>query len=312
MTRRNLLALLAAGPLAAAQEPDASTTPPVFKVDVSLITIDARVTNPEGADAGDLTVSDFIVFDENERQKVTHFGRESTPIDLLLLLDVSVGMRPFLIELTPRVTDALSPLRPGDRAGVMLFADTALLVQPLTGDLQLVPRAAVNTIYKDGAGRATLLNDALIRSAQYLLRQPATGRRTIIVLTDSQATSGAASENDVIRELHAANAVLNAILLGVKGDIPKMTPGYRDPSNRYPDLSRFVDATGGDLVSDDEPARALRRVVQESTTRYSLQYPAPAGEPGTFRRVRVELSGAAAARHPGATVKARTGYDVPK
>ena len=194
MKIRSILALVIAAPLMVAQVPEADTEPTVFRTEVSLITVDAKVTGRAGADVGNLNASDFVVFDENQQQKISHFGRESTPIDLLLLLDVSGGMRPFLLELTPRVTDALSPLRPGDRAGVMLFANTTQLVQPLTNDLALVPRTTVDTIYKDGPGRSTLLNQALVSAAKYLKSQPATGRRTIIVLTDNHALSGAARD----------------------------------------------------------------------------------------------------------------------
>jgi VWFA-related protein len=312
MLRRKILTMFVLAPLAGAQQAEPETAPPVFRMEVSLITVDAKVTGRDGSDIGNLSASDFVVFDEGQRQRASHFGRESTPIDLLLVLDVSSSMRPFLLELTPRVTDSLSPLRTGDRAGVMLFATRSQLVQPLTDDLIQAPRKTVSTIYKDGLGRTTLLNEALLSAARYIREQPATGRRTIIVLTDNEAMSGAVGDNEVVRELHGSDAVLNAILMGVKGDIPKVTPGYRDPSSRRPDVSRFVEATGGELVASDDPARALRRVVQQATTRYSLQFPAPGGEPGSFRRIRVELSGAAQARYPGAVVKARSGYDVPK
>ncbi len=312
MQRRKLLAMLAMSPWAGAQQAEQESAPIVFRLEVSLITVDAKVNSRDGGDIGNLAAADFVVYDEDQRQTPSHFGRESTSIDLLLVLDVSTSMRPFLLELTPRVTDALSPLRAGDRAGVMLFANKTQLVQPLTNDLIQVPRTTVNTIYKDGPGRTTLLNDSLLSAAHYLKEQPATGRRTIIVLTDNAAMSGAVGDEEVIRALHGADTVLNAILMGVKGDIPKFTPGYRDPSSRRPDVARFVTATGGELVASDDPARALRRVVQQATTRYSLQYPAPGSDPGTFRRIRVELTGAARSRYPGATVKARSGYDVPK
>ena len=312
MLRRNLFALLWIVPFAGAQQPDPDIAPTIFRTDVSLITIDAKVTARDGSDIGNLSASDFVVFDEDQRQQLSHFGRESTPVDLLLLLDVSASMRRFLIELTPRVSESLSPLRPGDRSGVMLFATRSQLVQPLTSDLELVPRATVNTIYKDGPGKTTLLNEALVSAARYIASQPATGRRTIIVLTDNEAASGSTRDDDVVRALHGVDAVLNAILMSAKGDIPKVTLGYRDPSNRRPDVSLFVESTGGEMVASDEPARALRRAVQEATTRYSLQYPAPPGEPGTFRHIRVELSGAAHARYPGAVIRARSGYDVPK
>ncbi len=313
MWRSSILTLVLTVPFVAAQTPEPETEPAVFRSEVSLITVDAKVTGRTGGDVGGLNASDFVVFDEGQEQKVSHFGRESTPIDLLLVLDVSRSMRPFLIDLTPRVTEALSPLRPGDRAGVMLFADNSELVQPLTSDLALIPRTTVNTIYKDGPGRSTLLNQALVSAAHYLQSQPATGRRTIIVLTDNYAVSGKARDEDVIRELHAANAVLNIVMVGAKGEVSGQVHGYRDPSSSVrPDVFHLAGATGGRVMSGDDPARALHRVIQEATTRYSLQYPAPGGEAGKFRAIRVELSPTAVARHPGAVVRARSGYDVPK
>lgn len=305
MSSRVIPVILFAAAIAAAQQPDPDVAPPVFRMEVSLITVDAKVTGPNGNDLNNLDASDFVVFDEGQRQKLTHFGRETTPLDLLLVIDDSTSMRPFLIELTPRVTDSLSPLRPGDRAGVMVFADRSELVQPLTDDLPLVPRTTVSTIYKSVRGQRTLLNDAILNAADYLKSQPATGRRTIIVLTGNYAEPGAVSDNDVIRALHAADAVLNVILIGAE-------PARYNQRNPRPDVTRFAAATGGDVVTGDEPALALRRVIQQATTRYSLQYPAPPGEPGSFRHIRVELGAAARARYSGASVQARSGYEVPK
>lgn len=316
MIRRTFFALLLAAPFLPAQTqapaPEAEAAPPVFRTDVSLITVDAKVTRRDGSDAGNLSASDFVILDEGQRQTISHFGSESTSIDLLLLLDVSDSMRPFLLELTPRVTEALSPLRQGDRGGVMLFAGRSQLVQPLTDDLAQVPRKTVSTIYKDGLGRSTLINEALVNAAQYLKSQPATGRRTIIVLTDNEASQGPVLDDQVIRELHGADAVLNVILLGVTDPNEKIVRGYQDRSRRRPNLHSFAEATGGDVITGEAPARALRRVIEQATTRYSLQYPSPGGEPGAVRNIRVELSGAAAAKYPGAIIRARSGYEVPK
>jgi VWFA-related protein len=304
--------LLVFAALAGTQQQDSDIAPPVFRMEVSLITVDAKVTGRDGRDLNNLDASDFVVFDEGQRQKLTHFGRETTPVDLLLVLDVSSSMRPFLLELTPQVTDVLSPLRSGDRAGVMLFADRSEVVQSLTNDLLLVPRTTVSTIYKNTRGQRTLLNSALVNAAQYLKSQPATGRRTIIVLTDNYAEAGPVTDNDVIRELHAANAVLNMVLVGAKGTEVKMKPTRYGEPDTAPDIMRIAKATGGEVVTGAEPARALRHAIEQATTRYSLQYPAPPGEPGTFRHIQVDLSAAARARYPDAVVQARSGYDVPK
>jgi VWFA-related protein len=310
MRRRNFLFMAIACPLVRAQQNESDPAPPIFRTEVSLITVDAKVTGP-GGDISSLNAPDFVIYDEDKAQTPTHFGRETTPIDLLLVLDTSDSMRPFLLELTPHVAEAVAPLRPGDRAGVMLFADRSEVVQPLTDDLKLIPRTTVNTIYKDGRGRSPLVNEALLSAAEYLRSQPATGRRTIIVLTNNDGVRGTVRDTDVLCALYAADSVTNVILVGAQEARPR-TVGYRAASNRTPDVFLYAEKTGGDVVTGQEPARALREVIRQATTRYSLQYPAPPGEAGSHRTIRVELSSAARSRYPGATVQARSGYDIPK
>jgi len=116
---------------------------------------------------------------------------------------------------------------------------------------------------------------------------------------------------EVLRALHEADAVLNAIVVG--GIKRPANPGrYSDPGNVSPDVYRFVENTGGDVIADDDSASALARIVRQIATRYHLEYPAPQAEPGAFRRIRVELTPAAQRRYPGAVVQARTGYYVEK
>jgi len=79
-----------------------------------------------------------------------------------------------------------------------------------------------------------------------------------------------------------------------------------------PDVYRFVENTGGDVIAEEDPAGALGRIVRQIATRYSFQYSAPQAEPGSFRTIRVELTPAAQRRYPGAVVQARTGYYVEK
>jgi hypothetical protein len=229
-----------------------------------------------------------------------------------MVLDVSPEMRPFLLELTPRVSQALEPLRRSDRAGAVLFAGRSEVIQRLTPELIQVPRTVVNNIYKDRFGRTTMLNEALVEASRYLRSEPAKGRRTIIVVTTNQGVRGAIPDQQVVRELLAADAVLNAVLVGDAANGPRTTAAFNDPNRTPPDVYRYAHETGGETATGEQPSRALRRIIEQATTRYSLQYPSPSGEPGTFRSVRVELSPKAQSRYPGAVVKARSGYEVPK
>ncbi len=309
MHRRTFLMTLSA-PLLLAQQ-DSDPPPPIFRMDVSLVSVDAKVTRRDGTDIGNLQPTDFILFDEGQPQTLTHFGKQTTPIDLLLVLDVSRNMRPLLRDLTPQVSDALRPLRPGDRAGVLLFAQSSNVVQPLTTDLIQVPRATVNSIYKADFGRTPLLNQALIDATRYLKSVPATGRRTIIVITNNEGIEGAVHNYQVLPALYKVDATTNFILAGTD-DLSTHPVGYRVSPENKPDVFEYARKTGGEVVTGEDPAKALHRVIQETTTRYSLQFAPSGGEPGAMRSLRVQLSPVAAARYPGARIQARSGYQVPK
>src|SRR5205823_7737358 len=80
----------------APQQP--SNENPVFRAGVALVRVDAQVTSRNNRIVSDLTRDDFEVLDENQPQKIVYFGRESEPLDLLLLLDVSGSMRRSIEE----------------------------------------------------------------------------------------------------------------------------------------------------------------------------------------------------------------------
>src|SRR5436189_5525411 len=89
-----LLMLLLAGVLPA-QQPAAQKDDeiPVFRAGVTLVKVDLQVAGRDGRNISDFTQQDFTIFDENQPQQIAYFGRESEPLDLLLLLDVSGRLR---------------------------------------------------------------------------------------------------------------------------------------------------------------------------------------------------------------------------
>ena len=100
---------------------------------MTLVKVDVQVTARDGKTISDLTQQDFTVFDENQPQPVAYFGRESEPLDLLLLLDVSGSMRRSLEDLAAGTRAALAQLHPGDRVALMLFSRRTNVVQPFHG-----------------------------------------------------------------------------------------------------------------------------------------------------------------------------------
>ena len=174
-----------------------------------------------------------------------------------------------------------------------------------------VSAAIVDNGYKSTRGRSTFTNEALLAAASYMNKQSAAGRRAILIVTDHEGARISAQDTEVLRALHDSDVVLNAIIVGAMKK--PSTPGrYSNPTSMPPDMYRFVENTGGDVIADDDAAGALGRIVRQIATRYSFEYSAPQAEPGAYRRIRVELTPAAQRKYPGANVQARTGYYVEK
>jgi VWFA-related protein len=282
---------------------------PVFRTEVSLVKVDAEVQDGKGSGISGLRAGDFVVYDENQRQTIMDFASESQPVRVLMLLDVSPSMSKWLQDLGVKSTNALRALRPGDEVALMGFAARSQLLQPLTTDTGTLGQKIIGNIYKQTLGSETLVNEALVAAANYMSSQPGKARRAIVIVTDNEGARKSVSDDQVVRLLHAANVVLSAIIVGDTGS-PFTQARYTNPSSGPPDVQRFVAETGGQVTLGAAPAEAFAPILKDLTTRYTFQYTPPQGEEGSFRKIRVELTPEAAARFPGAKIKARSGYTV--
>src|SRR5712691_7827808 len=204
-----LLMLLLGGGLLAQQKEEI----PVSRAGVTLVRVDIEVTGSGNADLADFTQQDFRIFDENQPQEIVHFGRESEPLDLLLLLDVSGSMRRSLEEVAAGARAALGRLHTGDRVALMLFSRRAEVIQPFTDDFSNTQYKILDSIYKQNLGNGTLINESLIAAADYVKQQPVKGRRAILIVTDNAGLNYKSPDADVVKSMYAADAVLNALIV---------------------------------------------------------------------------------------------------
>src|ERR1041385_4726242 len=100
---------------AIASAQDSAPTPErdrvTFRTGVSLVHVDAEVTDQEGRILGDLTRNDFRVFDDGKEQPLLHCSIGDDPLDLVLLFDVSGSMRPIVQKVAEGARQALRELR---------------------------------------------------------------------------------------------------------------------------------------------------------------------------------------------------------
>jgi VWFA-related protein len=292
------------------QEPAPAPQPeqPLFRADVALVKIDAQVTDRQGRAIAGLARQDFLVFDEGQPQEITYFGREAEPVDILLLLDVSGSMRRFLEEMGENARAALQQLRDADRVGVMFFARRQELVQPLTDSLVSAEETIRNATKKQDLGGGTTINESIIAAAGHLKDQRPTGRRAVLIVTDNEGLNYQVPDEKAIRELYAADAVLNALVSGRGRRKDPLEGRETNPDFTPPNVVKLAEETGGEAVESRRGKESFPAMIERIRSRYSLQYAAPQAAAGAFRKVRVELAPEARKRFPEAQVKARAGY----
>ncbi len=292
----------------AAQQREEET--PLFRAGVSLVRVDVQVTTRHLRPVAGLTKEDFAVYDEGVRQPIAYFGRDSEPLDLLLLLDVSGSMRRSLEEMASTAGLALRQLRSTDRVGVMLFARENDLREPFTSDFRRVQEGLRDAVSERGLGAGTLINGSLIAAARTLRKEPARGRRAILILTDNQGLNYQTPDEDVLKALYSADAVLNAIVVGnsKEPDHSKAPQRYRNPDFTPSDVFKLAQESGGEAFRSGKVGEAFRDLIERIRSRYSLHYAAPPARAGVFRRITVELVPEARRRLGDAGVRARSGY----
>jgi len=306
-----LLMLLLGSGLLAQEKPAKEEPMTIFRAEVSLVKVDFEAVERNSTAPPDFTKEDFVVFDENQPQPIVHLERQSVPLDLLLLLDISGSMRRSLEDVAAASRAALAQLHPGDRVALMLFSRRAEVIQPFTEDLSSTQYKILNSIYKQNLGNGTLINESLVAAAAYMKQQPVKGRRAILIVTDNEGVNYESTDAEVVRAMFAADTVLNAIVVR-KGPRPPAvrSTGYTNPASAPPDVYNISRQTGGAALDGiGKISDVFQRLVESIRARYFLQYAAPPAElAGKFRHIRVELSPAARSRHPDVVIHAREGY----
>ncbi|PWU10807.1 MAG: hypothetical protein C5B51_03725 [Terriglobia bacterium] len=285
-----------------------------FRAGVTAVNVDVAVSDSAGRTISGLTRNDFEVFDAGAPQKITYFEHESDPLDILLLLDVSGSMHRSLLELASTARAALRPLGSGDRVAVMLFARTAALRQPFTSDFDAVQREIRTAVERtDDLGTGTAINAAIVAAAAQIGREGSKARRAILIVTDNLSLNYRLSDEQVLRELYAVDATLNAILIGKqRRPVPPKPGAYVNTDFTPSDVFKLAEQTGGEALESRKAGETFPLIIERIRSRYRMQYDAPSATPGAFRPIKVQLAPAARNHHATAVIRARAGYYAPE
>jgi VWFA-related protein len=285
----------------------------VFKTGVSLVHVDAEVTDGTRLLTG-FHKEDFQVSDNGSPQKILYFSAEETPLDVILLFDISGSMQPKLEKLATSAHAALAQLRKGDRAAVMVFNRRTTIIEPFTDDMRAV-ELTINEKIRVARGGTHILR-AVSDAAGYFLKEPRTERRRAVLIVTDNHGQPSGHKDAVVRELWEADAVLSGLELRFAGEsILLKTSWVLSPQTAWMQMENMtgvVEKTGGDLMKGHDPGADFEEMIRRMRLRYMLVYALPQGKPGEERKIKVELGGEAREKNPKAQVRARDGYYLPK
>jgi VWFA-related protein len=331
-----LIVFLGIGLLSASPEDNV-----IFRSDVSLVRVDARVVDGGNHAITGLHGDDFILREEGQPQPIRSFGSEDLPVDVLFLLDVSASMRPHVQRIAEASGQALTVLGKDDRMGIMVFDRTTRVLLPFSTSRDDVHQAFNRLLQQEQFNGGTDISRAMLDAANYIGREGRRdARRAIVILTDDQ-TERDRDDVAVMRGLGRADAVLCALIApdalhsgqapsagslqdpfgGVLG--PEVRRLFGDqftrafkmmaqPRTSSAGTAEIAQDSGGDSMSVND-ASALQQTLARIRQRYALFFNLPDGvEPGQERNIEVALTPAALERYPDAQVRYRRVYMTPK
>ena len=275
---------------------------PSFRASVEVVSLSVTVTDPDGRHVGNLNVEDFTILENGELQQPVFFSRAAVDLSVSILLDSSASMATRLPQAQQAATEFVERLRPDDVAEVIDFDTRARVLQPLTGDRDML-KAAIQTVT---VGGSTALNNAVYIALRQFEKLRAQDRDTIrrqiiVVLSDGEDTSSLVGFEELSDLARRSHTVIYPIGLGL--DVPRPAQGRATGTFA---LRRLAQETGGRLFLPeraDDLSNVYEQISDELTSQYVVGYrPTNSQQDGAWRTITVRVNRA------DAVVRTRPGY----
>ena len=296
-------ALAAHAAVLLAQTPPAAT----YRARTDLVVLQVAVTDARHRYVPGLGAEDFVVYEDGAPQKIVVFASAAAPLDVMLLMDTSASMDGRLDVAQRAAIGLLEMLRPGDRAGLLVFNTAAEFAHPLSAERDLVAAAVRRT----SPGGATALYEALYLALKALPRAQQSGevrRQAVVVLSDGADNYSHIPFDYVLEAAGAGDVTVFTILLGppAAGYPVGAHQRWQDAAARF-EMRRLAEGTGGRMFIASDPgelAHVYEQIGNELREQYWLAYAPAIVKPG-FRRVAVRVM-----QPPGLRARTRAGYDA--
>ncbi len=288
----------------AAPPPSSSQSSPNTKIKVfsNLVNVLFTVTDKKNRMVVDLTKDDIHVLEDNKRQSIRFFSRETDlPLRIGVLIDTSNSIRDRLRFEQEAAIDFLSAtLRPRkDLAFVLGFDVEPQLIQDYTDDMEKLSKA----IRSLQAGGGTGLYDAVYGASRekMLIFPPPEPylRRVMIIISDGLDNQSVHTREEALSMAQRGEVTIYSISTNRSGTTIR--------GDKV--LQRLAQETGGRAFfpfAASDLAANFHEISRELRSQYSLGYVSTnTARDGTFRTITIE------ALEKGSRVRSKAGYFAP-
>lgn len=280
-----------------------------------IVRLNVNVTDRTGRAIGDLSASDFKLYENGQSKAITAVEPSTAPFNLVLLVDVSGSVDERLDYIRKAARAFVATASPQDRIAIVSFRDDVQLVSNFTTDRAKLS-AAINDIE---AGGATAYYDSLAYVLLDTLK-PLRGERTAIVVL---------SDGDDNRSFLPFPALLETITESGAIIYPLYVPSELIPFDNAPQAERTVDpvrakyltlttraqkegaqlaqSSGGifyPITQTDDIQKAYDDIISQLRASYTITYTSDQAA-RDLRRIRVQVA------RPDVSVRTSRTVDVP-
>ncbi len=273
-----------------------------IRLNTDLVLVPVTVTDPMNRLVTGLEQSDFQIFDNDSRQKITSFACDDAPVSIGIIFDLSGSMTSKLVRARDAILAFIKTANPQDEFFVIGFNDRPVLIEDFTSSVNDI-EARLATLH---AEHRTALLDAIyygivkMRDAKYQ-------RKALLVVSDGGDNDSRYTEGEVKALVREADVEIFS--MGIF-DPYAPTPEERMGPELLDDVSTV---TGGRMfrVDDiDELSDIAEKISDELRNQYVIGYrPSDLVRNGKWRKVRVKVNPPPGL--PPLTVYARSGYYAP-
>ena len=289
-----------------------SEEPKGFKIGVSvdLVLMYTTVVDVNGQFVSGLKQEDFKIFEDGVRQSINSFSQEDVPVSMGILLDLSLSMRKKIDQVNKAALAFIRASNPQDQVFLIGFNESAELLQDFTGDIDEI---------SDSLENAAVMGSTAIYDAIYLGVQKAhTGskpKKAIVVITDGEDRDSYYKLDELVAKVQESD--VQVFCVGFLNAVPEKGLFGRwsktEPEKAHNALQRISEETGGKAffpTAVTDIHSIVSEIASELRNQYSIGYQSSnSARDGTFRRVKIELSGIDPSNR---LLRFRRGYYAPK